>query len=185
MTENPVSVELANRIAVGLIELGVAHPNDTPKKPNQIKTKKKMQDGSTKETVVIFRQEESDDKVGRFKWSTKFSTLVSECPQLKSEIDAIRNEPIERDETGRIIKGANKSQRINKKLQDVFTAAIRIILEKSDAPEYYREFRIEPMTKPQKGSGKKPAFICPKNSTLNDKITITHYGKNPDYRPQR
>lgn len=148
MTESPASVELANRIVGGLIELGVTHPKNK----------------------------------GKFKWEATFKGLINECPQLRAELDAIRNEPIEKDAEGNITKGKNKSQRINKKLQDRFSAAIRIILEKSDAPEYYLNLKIEPMTNQK---GKKPAFICPKNSTLNDKMTITHEGKNPKYTSQK
>lgn len=171
MTENPVFVELANRIVVGLIELGVTTPN-VHRKQSQVKTK-------TGDFIII---PEKDPR--SFKWESKFSTLISKCPQLQSEIESIRGEQIERDETGKIIKGGNKSQRINKKLHDAFTAAIRIILEKSDAPQYYQNFKIEPMTRPAKGSQQAPAFMCPTNSTLNDRIIITHNGKNPDYKTQ-
>lgn len=167
MTESPASVEIANRIAGGLIELGVTNPNaklDPQKHPDAEVARKKP------------------NKKNGFKWEATFKGLISECPQLQKELNEIRNEPIEKDAKGNIVKGKNKSQRINKKLQDRFSAAIRIILEKSDVPEYYLNLKIEPMTNQK---DKKPAFICPKNSTLNDKMTITHEGKNPKYTSQK
>ena len=97
-----------------------------------------------------------------FRWEARFDSLIADCPQLRSELDEIRSSG-----------GKDKSQRVNKKLKDTFTAAIRIIMEKSDAPNYYAGLEIK--------TGKLDTFKAPTNSTLKDKLVITHKGKNPNY----
>ena len=89
--------------------------------------------------------------------------MIADCPQLQKELDAIRRS-----------NAPDKSQRVNKKLQDTFSAAIRIIMEKSDMPNYYAGLTIT--------TGNLPRFKAPTNSTLKDRLTVTHRGKNPDYK---
>jgi len=64
-------------------------------------------------------------------------------------------------------------QRVNKKLKDTFTAAIRIIMEKSEMPRYYKNltFRTEPFE----------VFKAPTNSTLNAILNVSHEGKDPTF----
>lgn len=189
MTENQAAVELANRIAVGLIERGVTrsqadtYKSETPRKAIRKTTTTTAADGTkTTETltfqpdpdpVTVTKQRTDDDgnviTVTRtnpqprlFKWDCRFDTLIADCPQLQRELDEIRSSG-----------SKDKSQRVNKKLKDTFTAAIRIIMEKSDIPQYYSGLTIK--------TGKLDTFKAPTNSTLKEKLVITHKGKNPDY----
>ena len=58
-------------------------------------------------------------------------------------------------------------------MRDIFTAAVRIIMEKSEMPKYYADFKIT--------SGKLDYFKAPTKSSLNEKLIVTHKGKNPDF----
>lgn len=189
VTENWSAVELANRIAVGVIERGVTrsqidtYKSGNDRKPIKKKTTKTAPDGSKEVEELTFAPEQpekvitkertndegittkvqyTDPKPRIFSYSVRFDTLIADCPQLKAEIEAIRKSP-----------GENKSQRINKKLKDVFAAAIRIIMEKSEMPRYYANLAIT--------TGKLDTFKAPTNSTLSEKLVVTHKGKNPQY----
>lgn len=189
LTENQAAVELANRIAVGLIERGVTtadrstYQNDRPRKPIKKKTTKTAPDGTKTVEELTFAPEPETtvtktrtDKNGvtttvtgtpqkkkTYSYRVRFSTLIADCPQLQQELAEIRNG-----------SSADKSQRINKKLKDTFTAAIRIIMEKSDIPKYYAG--VEVKTAPFE------TFKAPTNSTINSSdLVITHKGKNPAF----
>jgi len=189
LTENQAAVELANRIAVGLIERGVTtadsstYQHDKPRKPIKKRTTKTAPDGTKtveeltfapepETTVTKSRTDENGitttvtgtpQKKKTYSYRVRFSTLITDCPQLQRELAEIRS-------------GSNKdkSQRINKKLKDVFTAAIRIIMEKSEIPQYYTDVEIK--TAPF------DTFKAPTNSTLHSSdLVITHKGKNPHF----
>ena len=111
------------------------------------------------------------------KYETRYGTLISNCPQLKRALDTIQ------------AKGnpATRSQAYNAKLKQTFEAAYRIIFTKSDAPQYFLNLRINGVgswkTTETAGGRKKPAnFRIPTKTQLNDKLIITHKGKNPDYK---
>lgn len=189
LTENQAAVELANRIAVGLIERGVTkadrstYQNDRPRKPIKKKTTKTAPDGTKTVEELTFAPEPeptetktrtdengvtttvtgTPQKKKTYSYRVRFSTLIADCPQLQRELAEIRNS-----------SSADKSQRINKKLKDTFTAAIRIIMEKSDIPKYYAgvEVKTDPFD----------TFKAPTNSTVNSSdLVITHKGKNPAF----
>lgn len=193
LTENQTAVELANRIAVGLIERGVTradsgtYQSDSPRKPIKKRTTHTAADGTktveeltfapepdtSTQTITKSRTDENGitttvtgtrKKDGKriFTYRVKFATLIADCPGLQRELDEIRTDA-----------GANKSQRINKKLKDTFTAAIRIIMEKSDIPQYYTEIAVK--------TARFDTFKAPTNSTLNDYLIISHGGKNPNF----
>lgn len=190
LTENQTAVELANRIAVGVIERGVTrsqsdtYKNKNPRKPIKKKVTTTNPDGSKTTVEETFAPVPEEKTITRaktdengvtttvtynnpqpriFKYEAAFASLIADCPQLQKELDAIRR------------SGAkDKSQRVNKKLQDTFLAAIRIIMEKSDMPKYYAQLSIT--------TGNLPRFKAPTNSTLKDKLTVTHRGKNPNYK---
>lgn len=172
MTENQTAVEVANRIAMGVILRGVTRAQeDTYKNPNPRKPIKRTHtttdpDG-TKHIVTETFEPDPDPVVITpqpkvFKYEIRFAMLIKDCPQLQRELDEIRSSTLK-----------DKSQRVNKKLKDTFDAAIRIIMQKSDMPQYYKDLQIK--------SGKLPTFRPPTNSTLSEKLIITHKGKNPDY----
>lgn len=194
MTENQTAVELANRIAMGVLLRGLRPDAKTYKNEKQAKAKKTVQkqmkdkDGNPI-TVIV------DAPPRITTWTPKFSSLINDCPQLAKELDAIRTSTgaaetaiIEaakkagKEPDAKAIAEARKADHktdardINNKLRDVFGAAIRIIMEKSDMPEYYADFRIR--------TGNYDTFKAPTKSTLNEKLTITHKGKNPHYHGQ-
>ena len=212
MTENQTAVEVANRIAMGLITRGVTRPdyatykNATERKPIKKRTTHTASDG-TKTTVELTFAPDPEPTITKsktdengitttvtttkkrpriFTWELKFSSLIKDCPELQRELEAIRSRQGEAEEAARKagqgeedIKKArridhkNDSQRINKKLKDVFTAAIRIIMEKSEIPKYYKGLTIR--------TSRFDTFKAPTNSTLSDYLIITHSGKNPDF----
>lgn len=183
MTENQIAVEVANRIAMGLIQRGVTRPDlntwQPEKKPIKKKVTKTAPDGSktveeltyppeTETTVTKRRIDENGvetiitgrprEKERIFTFRIRFSALIEDCPQLKNELDKIRNSTDE-----------HKSQKINNKLRDVFNAVIRIIMEKSEIPRYYKNLTIR--------TGRFDTFKAPTNSTLSDLLIISHKGK--------
>lgn len=187
MTENQAAVEVANRIAMGLITRGITIPDsdtyrsEIPRKPIKRKTTRTDPDGTTTveeltyapEPIATVTQSRTENgitttvtgpqrKKKTFTFSPRFSTLIDDCPQLQRELEEIRNGG-----------GANKSQRTNKKLKDTFTAAIRIITEKSEIPRYYKNLSIK--------TGNFDTFKAPTNSTLSDRLIITHNGKDPSF----
>lgn len=191
MTENQTAVEVANRIAMGVLLRGLRPDMKTYKNAATPQAKKTVQktsldaDGNPV-TVVI----DAPPRVTT--WAPKFSSLIKDCPQFEKELNGIRTSTgaaetavIEaakkagKEPDAKEIEEARKAdhkidpQRINKKLKDVFDAAIRIIMEKSDMPDYYAGFKIR--------TGKYDTFKSPTGSTLNDKLIITHKGKNPHY----
>ena len=188
MTENQTAVEIANRIAMGLITRGVTTADSstyqTATKP--IKTKKTTTAPDGTKTVIeqtfipdaeaAITKSRTDEngittavtstmrkKEKAFTFRIKFSTLIADCPQLQRELDEIRNG-----------ESKDKSQRINKKLKDTFTAAIRIIMEKSEIPKYYKKLTIR--------TGNFDTFKAPTNSTLREPLIITHNGKDPNFK---
>lgn len=190
LTENQTAVELANRIAVGVIERGVTrsqsdtYKNKNPRKPIKKKVTTTNPDGSKTTVEETFAPAPEEKTITRaktdengvtttvtynnpqpriFKYEAAFASLIADCPQLQKELDEIRRS-----------SAKDKSQRVNKKLQDTFLAAIRIIMEKSDMPKYYAQLSIT--------TGNLPRFKAPTNSTLKDKLTVTHKGKNPNYK---
>lgn len=193
MTENQTAVEIANRIAMGLITRGVTredsstYQNDTLQKPIKKRTTKTAPDGTkmieeltfapeAETTVTKSRTDENGITVSvtgtprkkekTFTFGIRFSSLIADCPQLQREIEEIRS-----------MNSKDKSQRINKKLKDTFTAAIRIIMEKSEIPKYYKELTIR--------TARFDTFKAPTNSTLSDRMIITHHGKNPDFSERK
>lgn len=171
MTENQAAVEIANRIAMGVIARGVTRSDpDTYRgnrqKPTKRITTKTLPSGERTTTTEFFKEEQQPviltPRPRKISYPVSFSRLISDCPQLKREIESIREG-----------SAPDKSQRINKKLKDTFNAAIRIIMEKSDMPRYYKDFTIK--------TGNFSTFRAPTNSTLSEKLIISHNGKNPDF----
>ena len=173
MTENDTAVELANRIAVGVIERGITHPdsgtyNGQKRKPLKKTTTTTDATGNRTtvtetyqpETIIMTEPEQPKKRV--FTFRIRFDTLIDDCPLLRGELENIRNST-----------DKNKSQKVNKKLKDTFDAAIRIIMKKSEAPMYYANLAIT--------TRRFDTFKAPTNSTLKESLVVTHTGKNPDF----
>lgn len=196
---NRAAVELANRILTGIVKRGVRADyrtyNAEPKKIAETVTRTSKGQRTTT-TTVYDTGSQTDDTPAPSKtvtYKVKYQTLIEDCPQLKSELDEIINgkgkaerEAEERNASAEEIKKAREKdkktipQRVNKKLKDVFTAAFRIIAEKSDAPARYLDFTLPTTIRTVKGK-KSKAYDVPTKSTLARYMVITHRGRNPQY----
>ena len=88
-----------------------------------------------------------------------FQAVIDDCPQIRSELQAILGS-----------NSTHKTQLYNTKLKKTFRAAYRIIMEKSDAPEIYKNFhfvRNEYISE----------VMAPTKSTVKTQIIIQHSGK--------
>ena len=197
---NRAAVELANRILTGIVTRGVRADYRTykaePKVAKKTVTRTSKDGQRTTTTTVYDTDSQPDDAPAPTKtvtYKVKYQTLIDDCPQLKSELDEIINgkgkaerEAEERNASAEEIKKArekdkkNIPQRVNKKLKDVFTAAFRIIAEKSDAPARYLDFTLPTTTRTVNGK-KSKAYDVPTKSTLARYMVITHRGRNPQY----
>lgn len=197
---NRAAVELANRILTGIVNRGVRADYRTYKAEPRVSKKTVTRTGNdgqrTTTTTVYDTNSQTDDTPTPSKtvtYKVKFQTLIDDCPQLKNELDEIINgkgkaerEAEERGASAEEIKQARAKdkktipQRVNKKLKDVFTAAFRIIAEKSDAPARYLDFTLPTTTRTVKGK-KSKAYDIPTKSTLSRYMIITHKGRNPQY----
>jgi len=106
------------------------------------------------------------------RYTVRYGTLISNCPQLYKALDKIQAE--------------GSTQAYNAKLKQTFEAAYRIIFTKSDAQRYFTDLQINGVKSWETTTGRtgrrKPAnFRIPTKTQLNDKLVITHKGKNPDY----
>lgn len=196
LAEPKAAVELANRIAVGVIERGVTRRDEetykSQRKPQKETIKTQDKDGNQVTVVKEYdppkepETEKAEPQERRITWACKFDTLIKDCPQLQTEIAKIRKEvrkeeaiavkegkPPEEIRIARAKDHKTDPQRINKKLKDTFDAAIRIILEKSKMPEYYKDLKIK--------TGRLNTYKAPTNSTLKERLIISHKGKNPNY----
>lgn len=218
VTENQTAVEVADRIAMGVIIRGVTtadadtYRNAKKRKPIKKKTTSTAADGTkTVEELTFAPEQETTVSKSRtdengitttvtsprarkktYSFTPKFSTIIADCPQLQREIAEIKTaQGAEETKVLEAAKAAGKPatpaeiaaarridhktdpQRVNKKLKDTFTAAIRIIMEKSEMPKYYKNltFRTEPFE----------VFKAPTNSTLNAILNVSHEGKDPNF----
>ena len=203
---NRAAVELANRILTGIVTRGVRADYRTYKAEPKVAKKTVTRTGKdgqrTTTTTVYDIDSQTDDTPAPSKtvtYKVKYQTLIDDCPQLKNELDEIINgkgkaereaeekaKKENREATAEEIKQARAKdkktipQRVNKKLKDVFTAAFRIIAEKSDAPARYLDFTLPTTTRTVKGK-KSKAYDIPTKSTLSRYMVITHRGRNPQY----
>lgn len=197
---NRAAVELANRILTGIVRRGVRPDYKTYKVEPPV-TKKRVtrtgKDGQRTTTTTEYDTSSQSDGMSTpsktVTYKVKYQTLIDDCPQLRSELDKIINgkgkaerEAEERKASIEEVKRAREKdkktvpQRVNKKLKDVFTAAFRIIAEKSDAPARYLEFTLPTTTRTVKGK-KCTTYDAPTNSSLSGSMVITHKGRNPQY----
>lgn len=203
---NRAAVELASRILTGIVNRGVRADYKTYKAEPKVSKKTVTRTGSdgqrTTTTTVYDTGDQIDDAPAPSKivtYKVKYSTLINDCPQLKRELDEITTGKgkAERDleaqaaaehrtASAEEIRQAREKdrkiipQRINKKLKDIFTAAFRIIAEKSDAPARYIDFTLPTTTRTVKGK-KCETYDVPTKSTLTRSMIITHRGRNPQY----
>ena len=116
------------------------------------------------------------DRHGIIRYNTKYTTLISNCPQLQRALDKIQTEG----------NATTRTQAYNAKLKQTFEAAYRIIYTKSDAQDFFIDFQINGVkswkTTAKNGRNVPPNFRIPTKTQINDKLVITHRGKNPDYR---
>ena len=184
---NHAAVELANRILTGVLQRGTRADIKGQGTLPQRKTKRtttKTDAAGNRETVTEYIDTDKEPVIDQHPqqksktvtYRVKHSALIAACPQLAAELEAIENHPdyatnengepiiVIDTKTGQPIKKPyNRRQAINAKLKQTFGAANRIILEKSDAPIIYKDFKIE--TPP------------PTKSTLDTLYIISHKGR--------
>lgn len=130
-------------------------------------------------------------------YTVKYSTLIQNVPQLMQELEEINNHgPMleHKDKNGNVIQKTkyNKTQTYNATLKRTLETAYRIILEKSDFPAAYKDFKINGVSKwadEKLSNGTRRVasknFRIPTKTRLGDKLRISHNGKNPQYvRPE-
>lgn len=217
--ENQTAVEVANRIAMGLIKRGVTTPQEktylTPdkRKPSKETFIKEDKDGTKSKIIKEYKEEpnqlivvsepiaepiaECEAKKPIY-WGEQFRNIIAQCPQFKSELEEIRTAKGPKElavieaakKTGtkpdaqtlaaaRKADHKNDPQKYNNKIKDVFDGAIRIILNKSDMPNFYAEFELG------RGTTQTPKHLqpyrAPTKTQLTDYLVIRHKGKNPKY----
>lgn len=105
-------------------------------------------------------QDENEGQKGKKKpplsYKISFKSVIARCPQIKYELEQILKE-----------NNPTKTQKYNSKLKQTFSGAFKLLIEKTDAPQYYKNFKIH--------------AIPPTKSTLKSFITITYDGKNEDF----
>ena len=170
----PAAVELANRILSGIERRGIRGDYKTYTAKPQISKKTITQSDGTK-VVTEYRTEVQpavelpEEKKSTVTWRARFSSLIKDCPQLNDALTDIDNS-----------QDYRKYQAYNSKLKQVFEAAYRIIMEKSDAPEKYKDFTISKSKRKVKGKLVE-AYDIPTKSTLSRELKITHRGLNTNY----
>lgn len=134
-------------------------------------------------------QEGTTPKPGkdRVTYHKMYKSIIRDCEPLKNAMDRITT-------TKDAVSGKtiSKTQAYNAKLKQVFETAYRLILEKSDFPKMFVDFRINGVSEWEDPSSQKKrkanpksgnrriaskAFKIPTKSTLNQVLYITHKGR--------
>lgn len=164
---NTAAVEVVCEIARGLITRGSTTPDAATYNRD---FREPEQTGDSQQ--IIIEPKKTGKRKPLFNYTTTFRGVIAKCPQFLHDLEEIENA---KDENGNPKKG--RAQAYNSKLKQVFSAAFRILQEKTDFPRYYLDFTIENAT-----GKKKDFFIVPTKTTIGkDKIRITHNGRNPDF----
>ena len=178
------AVELANRILDGLLSRGTSRPDSKtytaqPRKQKETKHITKADGSKETQTTIYIADPEPlppADQEPRFTYRARFKYLIKGCPQFSQELETILAGEQINPRTGEKSK-SKPATAYNMKLKNTFEAAIKIIMEKSDAPLYFVDLDISPKH-PKTGK-----FMPPTKTALTHELTITHKGKNKDYHP--
>lgn len=114
------------------------------------------------------------DKGGKVSVKLKFSTIIENCTNISAEIEDIRNSTVKDEKTGKEIKSPQIRQKLNAKLKQTFSAAYRIIIEKSDAAKEFQNLKFMPFNEKAK------TIITPTQSTLDKCIVISWTAKKSE-----
>ena len=164
---NTAAVEVVCELARGLITRGSTTP-DAATYSRDFREPEQTGDGPQ----IIIEPKKTGKRKPLFNYTITFKGVIAKCPQFLHDLEEIENA---KDENGNPKKG--RAQAYNSKLKQVFSAAFRILQEKTDFPKYYLDFTIENAT-----GKKKDFFIVPTKTTIGkEKIRITHNGRNPDF----
>ena len=185
--KNGAAVELANRVLQGIVTRGTRRPDPKTYRSQPNITKKTItktnEKGEKTTTTLTYASPEptetQPEQPNIFTYAISYATLINECPQLKRELEDIERRG------DKSYQGEDKIERLtqtyNKKLQDVFTAAFRIIETKSDAPIKYLNFTLPKVERTVKGE-RKVCYDYPTKSTLKRNMVITYKGRNPRFK---
>lgn len=176
---NKAAQEIAVRIIQGLARRGTSYPDPQPRQGNTSEqvtertTFKTDKDGS-KVKIVEKIDSEKPPKRKPPKWTyrTKFITLINECPLIQKELEEISQKTVK--EKGKEIPHPNRKQLYNTKLKQTFSAALRIVEEKTDAGLYFENLTL--LNRYPSGE-----YKIPTKSQLNELLIYTFTGKNPNY----
>lgn len=106
-------------------------------------------------------------------YSASWAFIIDKCPQLKARLAEILSGHRMDPETGQPYK-SHPTIAYNKCLRDSIRGAIDLIEKDSDAPRYFKDFKIS--------SPNSSAIIYPTKTTLKKTvIQIHHAGKNENY----
>lgn len=174
---NKAAVEIAMALLQGLAKRGTSTPDastyKSKAKPKKKTIKTTAPDGSKTTIVEEYPeapQEQPDPgRPATFTYEYSYKNFILErCPQLHHELEKIDQR------TGKQAKTAK--QAYNAKLKQTFSAAFRILMEKTDAPLYYKGLHFTNVY----SSGE---YILPTKSTLaTTYIGLQHNGRNRDYK---
>lgn len=133
---------------------------------------------------LLQRGETNPGKNGQINYRTTYASIISNVPQLKKALTDIT------EKTKTPSAKNTTTQTYNTKLKRTFETAYRLILEKSDFPQLYKELKIngvsqweDPSTKGKDGTRRiaSKRFGIPTKSRITDKLIITHRGRNEFY----
>lgn len=210
LSENQAAVEVAERIAQGIITRGIHHPDRDNEKGNRStkkRTTKTAPDGTktvtevtyapdpgatvsksiTKENGDVFTLTKPLPEEKTYTYKVKFSTLIDTCPELKRELSAIRNAtgPAEQAAIDRAA-GAQEIEAARK--LDHKHDPQKINKKLADVFTAATNILLKKSRMPQYylnlrfETGKLKTFKAPTNSTLNEMLLAIHGGKNPKYQ---
>ncbi len=176
---NQAAVEIAMYLLQKLQTRGTTTP-DAKTYKSKAKPKKKTvsrTDPDGTKTVVIEEYPEapqealaiSEDVPAVFTFEKSYQGILRECPQLRHELEKI--------EQAAAAKKKSPKQAYNAKLKQTFSAAFRILMEKTDAPLYYKNLHF---TNVIQNTGE---YILPTKTTLSRLyVGLEHNGRNRAYK---
>ena len=182
---NQAAVEIAMRLLTGLQRRGTTIPDyktfKSKAKPKKKTIKTKNADGT--ETTVIEEYPDAKQpedlidpsKPAVYTYEYSYKNIILDCPQIRHELNAIEHPVNDKGEPD-AEKLKTVRQAYNSKLKQTFSAAFRILLEKTDAPLYYKNLHFTNVYP----TGE---YILPTRTTIGSTyIGIEHNGRNKAYK---
>lgn len=206
LSENRAAVEVAERIAQGIITRGIHFPdhnNEKNNRPAKKKTTKTAPDGTKTVTEVTYAldpgatisksvtKENGDvltltkpvQEEKTYTYKVRFSTLIDTCPELKRELSAIRN-AMGPAEQAAIDRAASAQEIEAARKLDHKHDPQKINKKLADVFTAATNIILKKSRMPQYylnlrfETGNLKTFKAPTNSTLNEMLLAIHNGKD-------